>query len=99
MAARARFAMTYLGAGLPSLSGTLSFMLPEVSYTMATATPSSCAAWRPEEAAPSAVTAIRTVSDELNLVFILKLRLTPHRDSDSIDSKRFIRCQHIPDWR
>src|SRR5207302_4321009 len=31
IAIRARFAMRYFGAGLPSLSGTASFMLPDVS--------------------------------------------------------------------
>src|SRR5437016_4218172 len=41
MASSARLAMTYFGVNLPFRSRTCSFMLPEVSYTIASANPSS----------------------------------------------------------
>src|SRR5213593_3206272 len=93
IATNARLAMTYFGEDRPAASWTGSFMLPEVSYTMATATPSSSAAQAGVAWAPSTASRIGTVMDSRSFMF--RLSATPNGREQLILSDAFMRCQRM----
>ena len=87
----ARFAMTYFGDDLPPASGTISRMLPEVSYTIATATPSASAANK--DPAVPAMTRARNAAITRTLDRCIRIKLAARNAASLANS--FIRCQHI----
>src|SRR5437667_5742590 len=87
MVSRARLAMTYLGDNLPFRSRTCSFMLPEVSYTIANANPSSWAACNGTGVAMIAARAPKLVRRRMVAMS------GPRRTRWFVLISRFMRCQ------
>src|SRR3954470_20889170 len=91
MAMIARLEITYFGEDFPFWSGTISRMLPDVSYNTATATPSASSANDDALVAASVIPMIAAINGS----FLRWLRMISSARNAASLANSFIRCQHI----